>query len=83
MGSQAVVQLIECLPSVKEALGLIPSTLLLQVLVHACNPSTWLAEAGESGVEGHSSLHRGFEANMEYLMSILTDSTVQETEEEI
>lgn len=83
MGSQAVVQLFECLLSMQEALGLIPSTLLLHILVHVCTPSTWLAEAGESGVEGHPSLYRGFEANLEYLMSSSTDSTVQEIEEEI
>lgn len=40
MGCAAVVdQLVECLPGVREAVGLTPSTSYLDML-HACNPST-------------------------------------------
>lgn len=49
LGIGTVAQLVECLPGVCRALGLIPSiTQTLGIVVHTCSPSTHKVEAGES-----------------------------------
>lgn len=48
-------KLVECLPNVQKALGSIPSTHKLGLVVHPCVPTTWGAEARESTVKGHPS----------------------------
>lgn len=53
-----VARLVECLPSVKEALGWIPSSVYkLDVLVHTWNPGTQKVEARESEASGSFVLH--------------------------
>lgn len=45
-GAGGIGQLVECLPSMKEALGSILQQLLnWTLLVNTCNPSIWKAEA--------------------------------------
>lgn len=46
-------KLVECLPNVHKALGSVPSTHKLGLVVHPCVPTTWDAEARESTVKGH------------------------------
>ena len=48
--------MVEHLPSKHEALGSIPTTIIIKMIVtkpgmvvHACNPDTWEAETGGSG----------------------------------
>jgi hypothetical protein len=38
------------------------------MLKHACNPSTWEAEAGRSRVQGWPGQHGEFEANQGYIV---------------
>ena len=61
-----VVQLVECLPSMHEALSPILCT------AHRsgdtpCDPSSWEVEAGELGVQDHPQLQSKFEVSLGYM----------------
>ena len=66
LGSVDVAQLVECLPTMHEALSPILNT------AHRsgdtpCDPSSWEVEAGELGVQDHPQLQSKFEACLGYV----------------
>lgn len=68
-GDWDVAQLLEYLPSVHEALGSIPSTIITWVWSHT---SVILAlekevEAEESEIQGHPQLQSKFKGNIDYI----------------
>lgn len=59
-GAGDLAQLVECLPSMHDSLGLIPST--TKTRHGGVNISTWELEAGGSGVQGGFQPHSEFKA---------------------
>ena len=43
---------------------------LLEVVMHACNPSTWEVGAGRRGVQRHPGLYNEFEAILSYMVTV-------------
>lgn len=59
-----MTQTVDCLPSTREALDSILSTIQTGDI---CHPSTWEMEAEGPKVEGYHWLHNDFEASLGYM----------------
>lgn len=57
-------QLVVCLVSMHESLGLILSTVETRLMIHVCDPSTWEAEAE---IHGHPWLYIEFATSLDYI----------------
>ena len=57
-------QLVGCLLSMHEALGLILSTVETRLKIHVCGPSTWEADAE---IHGHPWLYSEFTTSLDYM----------------
>lgn len=64
---RAVAPLLECLPSTRVTLCVIPSPSSLCMVEHICNPGTQEVDPGGSEVQSHSQLYIEFEVSLDYM----------------